>query len=136
MAGPLSPEAEALYQKMREDEAARLEGAELRTFDTTGTIFRRVGKVLTIICESDEIANRVADQLRTVPQGAPVSLSDAVWAAKAEAAFVLAGEIKLRKQFTEALRDLLEAVEAEPAMQGRDYNKPKELSDEETKGSD
>jgi hypothetical protein len=37
----------------------------LRTFDTSGTVFRRTGNVLTITCESGEIANRVADQLRT-----------------------------------------------------------------------
>lgn len=36
-----------------------------RTFDTSGTILRRVGNVLTINCESGEVANRVADQLRT-----------------------------------------------------------------------
>lgn len=36
-----------------------------RTFDTTGTTLRRIGKVLTITCEDDATANRVADQLRT-----------------------------------------------------------------------
>lgn len=43
----------------------------LRTFDTTGTTFRRIGKVLTITCEDDAIANRVADELRTEPAARP-----------------------------------------------------------------
>lgn len=39
----------------------------LRTFDTRGTILTRSCKVFTITCETDEIANRVADQLRDAP---------------------------------------------------------------------
>lgn len=52
----------------------------LRTFDTTGTTLRRVGKTFTIACDSDEIANRVADQLRAEPQTTQVSLP--AWAVK------------------------------------------------------
>ena len=44
--------------------------ATLRTFDTTGTIFRRLGNVLTITCENGEIANRVTDQLRSPVEAA------------------------------------------------------------------
>lgn len=43
------------------------------------------------------------------------------WAGKASAAFALAEEIKLRKQLTDALKALLEAVKAEPTMQGRHF---------------
>ncbi len=38
---------------------------EVRTFDIAGTTLRRFGKALTITCDSDEIANKVAGQLRT-----------------------------------------------------------------------
>lgn len=37
----------------------------LRTVDTSGTVLQRAGNFFTIICESGEVANRVADQLRT-----------------------------------------------------------------------
>lgn len=46
-------------------------GGEVRTFDIAGTTLRRVGKVLTVTCDSDEIANRVADQLRSVSPQLP-----------------------------------------------------------------
>jgi len=41
----------------------------MRSFDTTGTILRRVGNVLTINCEGPDVADRVVDQLRTPPAG-------------------------------------------------------------------
>lgn len=48
----------------------------LRTFDTFGTTLRRVGKVLTITCEDDETANRVANELRTDIRGESFSAAE------------------------------------------------------------
>lgn len=50
-------------------------------------------------------------------------VSERVMAAKLEAAFILAGEINLRKRLVDALKALVEAVKSEPAMnQGRKYD--------------
>lgn len=49
---------------LREGQAEECDGG-LRTFDTTGTVLRRTTNVLTITCESAEIADRIVDQLRT-----------------------------------------------------------------------
>ena len=52
----------------------------MRSFDTTGTILRRVGNVLTINCEGPDVADRVVDQLRTPPAGvAPTQQEPVAW---------------------------------------------------------
>lgn len=47
-----------------EGQAVECDGG-LRTFDTKQTVLRRSGNVFTITCDDGEVANRVADQLRT-----------------------------------------------------------------------
>jgi hypothetical protein len=48
------------------DKSDRQDEDGLRTFNTAGTTLRRTVNVFTITCESAEIADRVADQLRNV----------------------------------------------------------------------